>query len=160
MCISSNSNTVFPCNICNTNTKDTDSAAQCDICQFWIHMKCNNVNHNDYKYLQGSSDPWFCISCCNEIFPFRILTNKNFLYVLSNCNPTTTKNSDASHVSNSSALALKPSSNLSLIFNQLITFLLSIKMSLEMLWTLIIMTLTKFRLQNLLKKVSHYTYFT
>ena len=37
MCISSISST-FRCKICNTNIKDTDSAAQCDICQFWIHM--------------------------------------------------------------------------------------------------------------------------
>ena len=34
MCITSNSNTVFPCKIFNTNIKDRDSAAQCDICQF------------------------------------------------------------------------------------------------------------------------------
>ena len=53
MCISSNSIT-FPRKICNTNIKDTDSAAQCDICQFWIHMEYNNLNHIDYKYLQES----------------------------------------------------------------------------------------------------------
>ena len=70
--------------MCNTNIKDTDSAAQSDICRFWIHMNCNNLNHIDYKYLQGSSDPWFCILCCNEMFPFGILTNKNFLSMLSN----------------------------------------------------------------------------
>ena len=66
---------------------------------------------------------WFCNSCCNEIFPFGILTNKNFLFTISNCNPNTIKNSD-----------LKPSANLSLLFNQYtITFLLSLKMSLKML---------------------------
>ena len=59
----------------------------------------------------------FCISCCNEIFPFGILTNKNFLSTISNCNPTTIKNSDANHISSSSSLALKPSANLSLLFN-------------------------------------------
>ena len=68
MCISSNSNISFPYKKCNTNIKDTD--AQCDICQFWIHVKCNNLNHIDYKYLQGWNDSWFCISSCNEIFPF------------------------------------------------------------------------------------------
>ena len=81
--------------------KDTDSAIHCDICQFWIHMKCNNLNHIDYKYLQGSSVAWFCISFCDEIFPFRILTNKNFLSMMSNCNPTTIKNTDANHISSS-----------------------------------------------------------
>ena len=95
MCISSNSNITFPCKTCNTNIKDTDSAAQCDICQFWIQMKCNNLNHVDYKYLQGSNDPWFCNSCCNEIFPFGTLANKNFLSMMVvNSSPTTIKNND------------------------------------------------------------------
>ena len=53
MCVSSNSNMVFPCKVCNTNIKDTDISARCNICHFWIHMKCNNLNHIDYKYLQG-----------------------------------------------------------------------------------------------------------
>ena len=51
MHIFSNSNITFPCKICNTKINDTDSAAQCDISQFWIYMKCNNLNHIDYKYI-------------------------------------------------------------------------------------------------------------
>ena len=39
-----------------------------------------------------------CIPCCNEIFSFGILTNKNFLSMISSCNPTTIKNSDANHI--------------------------------------------------------------
>ena len=122
MCITSNSNTVFPCKICNTNIKDKDSAAQCVICQFWVHMKCNNLNHIDYKYLQGSRDSWFCISCCNEIFSFGILANKNFLNIIPNCNPIAIKSSDANHIGSSSSLALKPTSNISLLFNQFHNF--------------------------------------
>ena len=34
MCIPSYSNIVFPCKICNTNIKDTDSASQHDNSQF------------------------------------------------------------------------------------------------------------------------------
>ena len=135
---------VFPWKICNINIKDTDSAAQCDIYQFWIHMKCNNLNHIDARYLQGSSDPWFCI-CCNEIFPFEILTNK-ILSIISNYNLTTIKQSDDNNISRRSSLALKPSANLSLLFNRFYNFFLSRKMSLKMLWTLIIVTFTKFKL--------------
>ena len=92
-------------------------------------MKCSNLNHIDYKYVQGSSDPWLCISCCNEISPFGILTNKNFLSTISNCNPSTIKNSDANHSSSSSSssLALKSSANLSLLFNQFNNFSLEPK---------------------------------
>ena len=136
---------VFLGKICNINSKDTDSAAQCDIYQFWIHMKCNNLNHIDARYLQESSDPWFCISCCNEIFPFGILTNK-ILSIISNYNLTNIKQSDDNNISRRSSLALKPSANLSLLFNRFYNFFLSRKMSLKMLWTLIIMTFTKFKL--------------
>ena len=31
---------------------------QCDICNFWVHIKCNNLYYIDYKYLQGNNDPW------------------------------------------------------------------------------------------------------
>ena len=75
-------------------------------------MKCNDPNHTDYKYFQGSSDPWFCISCCNEIFLFGTLTNKNLSIMMANSSSTTVKNSDA-NINTSSSLVLKPSANLS-----------------------------------------------
>ena len=106
MCVSSNSNIVFPCKIYNTNIKDTDSAAQYVICQFWIHMKGNNLNHIDYKYLQGSNDSWFCISYYNEIFSFGTLANNNLFMMMVNSSLTTVKNSDANNI-NSTSLALK-----------------------------------------------------
>ena len=55
MYISSISNLTFPNKICNTKIKDTDIVAKRGICQFWINMECNNLNHIDYKYLQGSA---------------------------------------------------------------------------------------------------------
>ena len=54
MCISRNvNNIVYPCKICHLNVINKDSAAQCDICQSWVHIKCNKLNHIDYEYLQG-----------------------------------------------------------------------------------------------------------
>ena len=35
-CLSQNHMT-FPCKICNKNVNDND---QCDICNFWVHIKC------------------------------------------------------------------------------------------------------------------------
>lgn len=79
MCISSNSDITFPQIICNNYTKYTDSAGKYDICQFWIHIKCNNLNNINYWYLQGSDE-----------------ANKNFLsMVMINPSPTTIKNNDA-----------------------------------------------------------------
>ena len=65
----STSNIVFPsCSICEKSVSDKDDAIQYDICQAWIHLKCNKLNHIDYKYLQGSSDPWFCLYCCISLY--------------------------------------------------------------------------------------------
>ena len=79
------------------------------------------MRHTDYKYPQGSNDPWYCISCCDEILPFGTLTNKNFLSMVNppvpdyhNC---FTNRMDA-YISENSSLSLKPSSDLSLLFNQ------------------------------------------
>ena len=80
-------------------------------------MKCN-LNHIDYKYLQGSNGPWFCISSIWNIM------NKHFLSMMMvNSSPTTIKNNDvdASNI-NSTSLVLKPSASLSLLFNQLNNF--------------------------------------
>ena len=75
----STSNIVFPsCNISEKSVSDKDHAIQCDICQAWIHLKCNKLNHIDYKYFQVSRNPWFCLYCCSSIFPFGFLTNKDF----------------------------------------------------------------------------------
>ena len=73
------------------NIKDKNTPAHCDICQFWIHTKYNNINHIDYKYLQGSNNPCFCISCCNEIFPSESLTNENLFMMQVNSTPTSTE---------------------------------------------------------------------
>ena len=72
MCISKNvNNIVYPCKICHVSVNNKDSAVQCVI-------KCNKLNHINYKYLQGSNEPWYCLSCCSKIFPFGTLTNKDF----------------------------------------------------------------------------------
>ena len=97
-------------------------------------MKCNSLNHTDYKYLQGSNDPCFCTSCCNEIFPFGTLANKNFLSVMMvNSSPSTIKSNDVDTADINSTSLLKPSANLSFYSMSLITFLLSKKMILKIL---------------------------
>ena len=114
MCISNNvNNIVYPCKICHIIVNNKDSAAQCDIYQSWVHIKCNKLNHIDYKYLKGSSEPWYCLSCCSKIFPFGTLTNKDFI-------PSTVTNSltQQGTKSDESLLSLKPPANLALLDNQ------------------------------------------
>ena len=110
----STSNIVFlSCNICLKNVSDKDDAIQYEICQAWIHLKWNKLSHIDYKYLQGSSDSWFCFYCCSKIFPFWFLTKKHFLSI-SLCSANVSENVS----SKNSLIHLTPPPNLALLFNQ------------------------------------------
>ena len=110
----------FPCKICAKNVHDKDKAVQCDLCELWIHIKCNNLNYLDYRYLQNCDESWYCIDCCSTIFPFNSLSsNKNFLSCCTNTDSSIThtlwKDLENNH---NSSLSLKPSSKLELLVNQ------------------------------------------
>ena len=116
MCISRNVNSiVYPCKICHLNVNNKDSAAQCDISQSWVHVKCNKLNHIDYKYLQGSNEPWYCLSCCSKVFPFGTLTNKDFLPSITNY---LSQQGTISDNDNESLLSLKHPSDLAPLYHQ------------------------------------------
>ena len=42
----------FPYKTC-ANVHDKDKAVQSDLAKLWIHIKCNNLNYLDYRYLQN-----------------------------------------------------------------------------------------------------------
>ena len=101
----------FPCKICAKNIQDKDKAVQCDLCELWIRIKCNNLNYLDYRYLQNCDES-------STIFPFNSLSgNKNFLACWTNtdCNITQWKDLETDL---DSSLILKLSSNLELLVNQ------------------------------------------
>ena len=98
--------------MCNKNINDRDGAIQYDICQFWVHLRCNKLNLVYYECLQVSTDTWFCLSCCSVILPFGKLTDKDFSYsVLNYYIEISYRNS---------SVLLKPPPNLALLFNQFI----------------------------------------
>ena len=75
----------FPCRICAKNVHGKDKAVQCDLCEIWIHIKCNKFNYLDYMYLQNCDESWYYIDYCSTIFPFNSLSdNKNFLFCFTN----------------------------------------------------------------------------
>ena len=116
ICISStsnswNTNIVSPYKICSKNISDKDAACQCNICQVCLHLRCNKLNPVDYKYIQGSTVPWICFSCCSTILPFGKLTNKDFF--------TSVLHRNNIEISNkSSYVLLNPTPNLAFLFNQ------------------------------------------
>ena len=83
----------------------------CDLCQTWVHIKCNHINYTDYKYLQGCNEPWYCLSCIRMLFPFGNLNNQKFLGFVDN----NSDNKNESKNSNSSMI-LKPPPDLALLF--------------------------------------------
>ena len=99
------------------NVSENVKAVQCDLCELWVHIKCNNLNCLDYRYLQNSNEPWYCIECCSTIFPFNSLSSKkNFLACCTNTDNNTTQWIDLEN-DHISSLSLKPS-NLELLVNQ------------------------------------------
>ena len=107
----------FPCKIYAKNVKDKDKAVHCDFCELWNHIKCNNFNYLDYRYLQNCDESWQSIECYSRIFPFNSLSsNKNFLACCANTDSNITQWKDLEN-DHDSSLPLKPS-NLELLVNQ------------------------------------------
>ena len=96
--------TKFPCKLCTKDVSDNDSATLCDLCQTWVNIKCNHLNHIDYKYLISCNKPWYCLSCTTMFFPIGNLNNENILGFVNNNNDN---NNNKSKNSNSSVI-LKP----------------------------------------------------
>ena len=107
----------FPCKIQAKNVYDKDKAVQCELCELWIHTKCNNLNYLDYRYVQNWDESWYCIECCSTIFLFNSLSsNENILACCTSTDNNITQRKDLKNDYNSSLL-LKPL-NLELLVNQ------------------------------------------
>ena len=78
-----------------------------------MHIKCNDLNYIDYKYLSENGDPWFCPKCNSQLFPFGTLDNKKFMYHI--LHSSNMKNDNKIEFNN---LVLQPPSRLSSLFNQ------------------------------------------
>ena len=68
-------NTKYPCKICSKSVHKNHRALQCDVCDFWVHIKCNKLYPGDYEKLKLSSEPWYCLHCLKTNLPFMNETN-------------------------------------------------------------------------------------
>ena len=147
----------FPCRICAKNVLDKDKAVQFDLCELWIHIKCNNLNYRDYRYLQSCDESWYCIECCSTIFPFNSLSsNKNFLACCTS--PDTNIQWNDLENDHDSSLSLKLSSNLKLLINQFNNATPENMLPQKIFLHLNIMTLKKCITLKYLTKINHYPY--
>ena len=60
----------FPCLKCNRAVAKNHKAVQCDICDKWVHIACNNLNTYTNKKLQKDKSPWYCICCLQKELPY------------------------------------------------------------------------------------------
>ena len=53
-----------PCKICSLNGKKMPKQFNVTYVNTgFTFIECNHLNYIDYKYFQGSNDPWFCAIC-------------------------------------------------------------------------------------------------
>ena len=74
----------FSCSICVKVIGDKEGSIFCDKCNLWVHIKCNNLNYIDYKYLSGNDEPWFYLRFNRQLFLFGTLSNKKFMHQILN----------------------------------------------------------------------------
>ena len=60
----------YPCGICTQDIAKNYNAVCCDICNLWVHIKCNNITKFCYRKLQNSHNPWYCKKCIKQILLF------------------------------------------------------------------------------------------
>ena len=60
----------FPCLVCNRAVAKNHRAVQCDLCDSWVHIACNNLNVYTYRKLQKDKSPWYCICCFRKELPY------------------------------------------------------------------------------------------
>lgn len=68
----------YPCGVCKKVVKSRDKALCCDLCQNWVHIKCNYITPNEYENYKNDPADWYCIKCIRNILPFSNVDNGDF----------------------------------------------------------------------------------
>ena len=64
----------FPRGIFAKAVAENHGAVCCDICNLWVHTKCNHITKFCYRKLKQSREPWYFENCIKEVPPFSGLT--------------------------------------------------------------------------------------
>ena len=70
-------NPKYPCGTCKLNIHIT-KAVQCDLCNYWNHIKGDRMCYNTYEILKISDEQYICNQCKEEAIPFQKLSNQQF----------------------------------------------------------------------------------
>ena len=66
----------FPCGLCKKPVKCNQPGIQCDSCDSWLHVRCLEMNIDDYETLAISSCTWICPDCDVSNFATTLLDFK------------------------------------------------------------------------------------
>ena len=68
------------CNVCNKKIHKNHLRVICDheACKQSVHIKCNLMTKKEYDYQIKMKDPFFCIKCLEDNFPFNKLSDNEF----------------------------------------------------------------------------------
>ena len=66
----------YPCKVCNKAVAKSNNATQCDMCDMWVHVKCNKINLQTYRA------QWFCCKCLQNTMSFGNLTDHELFKTL------------------------------------------------------------------------------
>ena len=69
------------CKTCLKKITKKQKTLKCDICEGWIHIKCNKLDRNDFNQME-TEEPFYCINCMSESIPFSTLNNNEFATLL------------------------------------------------------------------------------
>ena len=66
-------NPVYPCGFCSKKITEKMKSVQCDLCNYWNHIKCDDIDDKTYEALKKStkSELYYCKVCREEIFLFK-----------------------------------------------------------------------------------------
>ena len=70
----------FPCNVCGKNVRGNAKSVCCDICDNWVHIKCNGISASKYDELclEDNDESFFCIKCFNNELPFGLELDNDY----------------------------------------------------------------------------------
>ena len=72
-------------------SKKNHKAIQCDSCDFWVHIGCNDISAAMYEFLKTDPDHGYCLVCC-------------LMYNLDNVPFTRCDNSVLNNINNSNSM--------------------------------------------------------
>ncbi len=66
------------CKICSLEFSCRHKSIMCDICNYWIHLKCTKLTLRQFSFLSTSDMPFYCTECLCETLPFCSIVNSSF----------------------------------------------------------------------------------